>query len=160
MKPNLIEQTEAHNLLAQIYAQTARHQEALDHFAAAVVADSRVTVTVTEGLAEMFEKQEEWKKAIEVYTQGLARCEDASLHNGLAYCLGKIGRLKDAEYHCRQATELSPYIATYANDLGYALQEQGEFEQARIQFDRALHLDPDYELARNNLSRCSKQAQK
>jgi len=158
LKPNLEERVEAFNLLAQLYAQTARHRDALEYFASALAAGPGAAAPLTEGLAEMFEKQEEWEQAIGVYMQGLTRCEDARLHNGLGYCLDKASRLREAEHHHRRAMELAPDVTAYANDLGYVLLEQGELQQARVHFERALHLDPAYELARNNLSLCSKQA--
>ncbi|MBI2958463.1 MAG: tetratricopeptide repeat protein [Chloroflexi bacterium] len=158
LKPTLKERIEALNLLAQVCAQTVRHQEALEHFAAALAVGPGIAVPLTEGLAGMFEKQEEWEKAVEVYTRALACCEDASLHNGLGYCLAQAGRLREAEYHERRATELDPNAAVYVNDLGYVLLGQGEFQQARILFERALGLDPSYELARENLHVCSKRA--
>jgi Flp pilus assembly protein TadD len=115
-------------------------------------------VPLTRGFAEMFDKQEEWEQTIGVYMQGLIRCEDARLRNGLGYCLDKACRLRQAEHHHGRAVELAPDVAAYANDVGYVLLEQGELQQARVNFERALHLDPAYELARNNLSLCSKQA--
>lgn len=158
LEPNLEERVEAHNLLAQLCAQTARHREAMEHFSAALMAHPAGAVPLTEGLAEMFEKQEEWEGAMEVYALGLAHAEDARLHNGLGYCLGKVGRLREAEYHSRRATELAPDTAAYVNDLGYTLLEQGEFQQARVLFEHALRLDPCFELARENLRLCSEAA--
>ncbi len=160
LKPNREERIEACNLLAQLYAQTARHQKAFKYFTAALSAGPDVAVTLTESLAEMFENQDQWDQAIQVYTQGLACGEDASLHDGLAYCFGKTDRLKEAEYHARRAVELAPGNAIYANDLGYNLLEQGEIQQAQTLFERAVDLDPDYQLARNNLKLCSEQISK
>ncbi|MBI4595789.1 MAG: tetratricopeptide repeat protein [Candidatus Tectomicrobia bacterium] len=156
LKPNQEELVEAYNLLAQIYAQTGRREEAIKSFEIALATAPDVAVSLTTSLAEMFEKQKDWEKAIEVYNLGLAHCRHASLHNGLAYCLGKTGRLSEAENNERQATELAPGDATYANDLGYVLLEQGKLEQAKEYFERALQIDPAYELAQNNLALCSK----
>lgn len=160
LKPNDEELTEAHNLLAQLYAQTARHQKAFKHFTAALTVGPDVAVGLTEGLAELFEKHKLWDEAIKVYTQGLACHEDASLHNGLAYCHAKAGRFEKAEYHGRRAVELAPENATYANDLGFNFLEEGDFHQARVFLERAVELDPAYQLARNNLEYCAKQLSK
>jgi len=154
LEPDLAEWVEALNLLAQLCAQTARHREALDHFAAALGADPSAAATLSECLAGMFEKQEEWELAIEVYTRALAHGENAILHNGVGYCLARANRLKEAEYHYRRATELAADTAAYANDLGYLLMEQGRPEEARALFGRALHLDPSFELAQQNLRIC------
>jgi Flp pilus assembly protein TadD len=158
LEPNLEERVEAHNLLAQLYAQTARHREALEHFSAAVMVDPGVAAPLTEAFAEMFEEQEEWERAMEVYALGLAHAEDAMLHNGLGYCLGKVGRLRESEYHSRRATELAPDTAAYVNDLGYVLMEQRMFQEARVLFEHALRLDPSHDLARGNLRLCYEEA--
>ena len=158
LNPNLSERVEALNLLAQLCAQTERPQEALEHFAKALAADSGIAVLLTEALADIFEKIEEWTWGIEVYNQGLSVHEDASFHNGLGYCLAKSGRLKEAEHHSRRAMELAPDSAIYANDLGYTLLEQGQVQEARALFERALQLDPSYELARENLRICCEAA--
>ena len=158
LAPNIKERVEALNLLAQIYAQTARHEEALERFATALAAAPDMTVQLTEGLAEMLENQREWELAIKIYTQGLASGEHAGLHNGLGYCLAKAGRFKDAEYHTRRATELTPENAAYINDLGFVLMEQGRHCEARALFERALHQDPSFKLAQNNLRMCSEEA--
>ncbi len=155
LHPNSEERAEAHNLLAQLCAQTARHAEAMEHIAAAISAEPGMVAELTEALAEMLEKQDEWESAIHVYALGLAHTEHAILHDGLGYCLGKLGRLKEAEQHGRRATELEPDNATYVNDLGYTLVEQGRFQEAQVLFERALILDPSYDLARGNLRLCT-----
>ncbi|MFW6105009.1 MAG: tetratricopeptide repeat protein [Chloroflexota bacterium] len=158
LDPNFVERVEAHNLLAQLYAQTGRHQEALDNLASALAAAPEEAATLSESLASMFEKEEEWELAIEVYRQGLACAEDAVLHNGIGYSLARANRFEEAEHHSRRAMELEPDNAAYANDLGYLLLEQGQVHEARTLFQRALQLDPSDELARGNLRRCSEAA--
>lgn len=158
LNPDHIERVEALNLLAQLYGQTDRHEEALEYFEVALVADPGMAVPMADALAEMFEKQEEWEWAIKVYAQGLAHVEDASLRDGLGYCLARAGRFKDAEHHIRRATELAPGNAAYINDLGFVLMEQRRHEEARALFKHALHLDPSFKLAQNNLRICSEEA--
>lgn len=158
LDPNLVERVEAHNLLAQIYAQTGRHQEALDNLASALAAAPEEAATLSESLASMFEKEGEWDLAIEVYMQGLACGEDALLHNGVGYCLARSKRLKEAEYYSRRAMELEPDNAAYVNDLGYLLLQQGQVKEAQSLFQHALQLDPSDELARENLRRSSEAA--
>jgi tetratricopeptide (TPR) repeat protein len=93
LKPTREELVEAHNLLAQLYAQTRRFEKALDHFKVALDGAPEQAAVLTTYLAETLEKRKKWESAIEVYNLGLARCQDAGLFQGLAYCLSKIGKL-------------------------------------------------------------------
>jgi tetratricopeptide (TPR) repeat protein len=156
MNPHGKDLTEAHNLLAQLYAQTRRYEKALEHFKSALNNTSDVTAELCLNLTELLEKHKRWEDAIEVYNLGLAQCENASLYQGLSYCLGKMRRLEEAEIHARKAAEMAPDDASCANDLGFVLMQQGKYEQAQDHFERALKIDSAYQLARNNLDLCSR----
>jgi len=151
LKTNCHDLTEAHNLLAQIYSQTGRLEKAKGHFKAALLNSPQDAVKLTINLAELLEKAKKWSDAATIYYMGLALNEDAALHNGLAYCLSKTGNLDAGEYHNRRACALKPGNADYINDLGYALWEEHNLEEAREYFEQALKINPDHELARNNL---------
>jgi tetratricopeptide (TPR) repeat protein len=155
LKTNRKDLTEAHNLMAQLYAQTGRLEKARDHFKEALNNDPGQIVTLTGNLTELLEKQKKWNSAADFYYMGLILIEDAALHQGLSYCLSKMKNLEAAEYHARKACQLKPDNADYVNDLGYTLLEKGNLEEARVYFEQALKINPDHELARNNLTECS-----
>lgn len=58
---------------------------------------------------------------------------------------------KDIETLFRQALEHNPKSPVIHNNLGAALQEQGDLEAARTHFTQALALWPEYATAHNNL---------
>jgi tetratricopeptide (TPR) repeat protein len=155
MNPHWKDLTEAHSLLAQLYAQTRRFEKAIEHFILALNNAPDYVSPLTINLAEILEKHKKWELAIEVYNLGLARCQEAGLYQGLAYCLAKLGKLVEAEIHAQKAVELAPDDASGANDLGYILMKQERFEQAHAWFEQALKIDSAFHLARNNLEMCS-----
>jgi tetratricopeptide (TPR) repeat protein len=156
MNPHGKDLTEAHNLLAQLYAQTGRYEKALEHHKAALNNSPEVAAELTLNLTDMLERHKKWENAIEVYNLGLTKCQDAGLYQGLSYCLGKKRNLEEAEFYALKAAELAPEDASCANDLGFILMQQGKYEQAQTSFERALKIDPAYQLAINNLELCSR----
>ncbi len=58
---------------------------------------------------------------------------------------------KPAETEFRRAVELSPNDADANNNLGKALQDGGQLENAALSYRRALELKPDFAEAHNNL---------
>jgi len=156
LNPNGEEATEAHNLLAQYYAQTRHLQKALKHFKAVLIMAPEQTIVAVTGLIDILEKQNKWKTATKFYNLGLTVIEDAGLHQGLAYCLAKLGNLEEAEYHGRRACELAPNDADSANDLGFILMEREKLTQAESYFNLALQMDPNHRLAGNNFKLCSR----
>jgi tetratricopeptide (TPR) repeat protein len=156
MNPHGKNLTEAHNLLAQLYAQTRRYEKALEHFKSALNNTPDVAAELALSLTELLEKHKRWEDAIEVYNLGLSKCQEAGLYQGLSYCLGKKRNLEEAEFYALKAAELAPEDASCANDLGFVLMQRGKYEQAQDHFERALKIDPAYQLARNNLDLCSR----
>jgi tetratricopeptide (TPR) repeat protein len=156
MNPRGKDLTEAHNLLAQLYAQTGRFEKGIEHLEAALNNSPEVAADLTLYLAEILESHKKWENAIEVYNLGLTHCQDAGLYQGLAFCLGKKGNLEKAETYALKAAELAPEDASCSNDLGFILMQQGKYEQDQDHFERALKIDPAYQLARSNLDLCSR----
>ena len=53
------------------------------------------------------------------------------------------GLWKEAIYRWKRATEIDPTYAAAYNDLAIAYEYEGNFDQAREAYERALSLDPD-----------------
>jgi Flp pilus assembly protein TadD len=49
--------------------------------------------------------------------------------------------------------QLAPDDAAIRNDFGAALSALGRLAEARLQFEAALRIKPDFEIARRNLQR-------
>ena len=68
------------------------------------------------------------------------------------YCLGKLGRYRESVEKHRQVVARNPESYKHLNDLGYALLEAGEFEEAEQVLKQSQRLaPPDYTLPANNL---------
>jgi len=61
----------------------------------------------------------------------------------------------DAIEHYRVAVRLRPDDANAEANLGSALAEIGKLAEAKLHFQRALRIDPNHKLARENLEQIS-----
>ena len=69
--------------------------------------------------------------------------DDAHLRTEYGKYLFLAGRYTAAEQQLNQALELDPYLTDARNWLGVALAEQDRYDEARVQYERALE-DPAY----------------
>jgi tetratricopeptide (TPR) repeat protein len=99
-------------------------------------------------------------EAIARFREALRRRPDyAEGHHGLAMSLAAVGDVEDAIRHLRTAIRLRPSGYPEAhNNLGTLLARQGAFGEAATHFREALRLKPDYEKARRNLERVTRDA--
>lgn len=79
---------------------------------------------------------------------------------GLAYCLGKLKRLAESVIVQRRALALDPNNYHLLNDLGWALTESGQFDEAEALLEKAMELaPPGDDLARNNLEEARRRSE-
>jgi len=145
------------NLLAQVCAQTSRHKEAfslLERGIAAMATRPADLVLFGTALAETYEARKDFRRAKAVYGRCLGAVEAAELHNGLGYCLGKLGDLQGAVRHAEAASKLAPERADYLSDWAWSLIELKRPAEALPLLERAVAMDPANELARGNLDHC------
>lgn len=79
--------------------------------------------------------------------------DDPRPFRGWALSLHRVRLLEEAIAIYKKALHLDPANAELHNNLGAALAESGRFEEARIHFEHAVQLRPDYEEAARNLAR-------
>ncbi|MEJ2118480.1 MAG: tetratricopeptide repeat protein [Alphaproteobacteria bacterium] len=77
--------------------------------------------------------------------------KDASAWVGLAASYDRIGRFDLADQAYRHAIRLNGETIEILNNRGYSYMLRGNLIQARVQFKRALRLDPDNAIIWNNL---------
>jgi len=76
---------------------------------------------------------------------------DASAWVGLAASYDRIGRFDLADQAYRYAIRLTGETVEILNNRGYSYMLRGNLTQARVQFNRALRLDPGNAIIQNNL---------
>lgn len=84
------------------------------------------------------------EKAVALYKQVLA-LKNAPLlraHYGLAWALERSGQLDPAAAEYREAGLLAPGDAAVVNSVGVVLLKQKKFQEAIVQFKKAIDLDP------------------
>ncbi|MCB9444306.1 MAG: hypothetical protein H6669_08730 [Ardenticatenaceae bacterium] len=69
-----------------------------------------------------------------------------------AYALNDAGKLEDALTHCQQAINLHPQSAEACNLKGLILDRLGERQAAIAAFQKAVHFDPEFQEAQQNLA--------
>jgi len=72
----------------------------------------------------------------------------------LAITLGSQGRLEEAEQCCRRSMEIDSHSAYPPCTLGVTLMQQGRLDDAAAMFRRSIELNPDFDMAYNNMAFC------
>jgi len=103
-------------------------------------------------LAFILFKEGSNEEALQKYKRSLAADPDDDLtHNAAAAVLRKLGRLDEAQEHYKNAVDIDDtFEETYYN-YGQLLVEKGDNEGARMMFEKALELRPDYAEAKSAL---------
>ncbi len=96
-----------------------------------------------------------YKDALDLYRAAALRFPHVAVfHQGAGCCAGHEGLHEEAIAESSRACELDPDNQRFVNDLGWSLLEAGRLSEARETLTRAVTLDPDDELARENLRFC------
>lgn len=96
-----------------------------------------------------------YKDGLELYRAAALRFPHVAVfHQGVGCCAGHEGLHEEAIEASRRALELEPGNARFVNDLGWSLLESGRLSEAQETLSRAVAMDPDDELARENLRLC------
>lgn len=105
-------------------------------------------------LAFILFKEREYDAALQKYKRSLMLDPDDDLtHNAVAAVLRKMGRLDEAQEHYKSAVDIDDsFEETYYN-YGELLLEKDDREGARMMFEKALELKPDYSEAKAALER-------
>ena len=95
---------------------------------------------------------EKLDEAISVFRRAVEVAPDNSgAHRNLATALFDARDIAGMALHAQQAVTLNAGDPVAHDLLGRALALQGKFDDARVQFDRSLQIDPTYEQAREDL---------
>lgn len=102
-------------------------------------------------LGEILEGTGRTAEAVDTWRRGLERRpDDAEIHARLGLALARAGG-DEAEVHLREALRLSPDFRPELHvALGGWLGEHGRFQEAQVEYERVLEVEPDHPGARNN----------
>src|SRR5262249_22812779 len=133
----------AHNLLGISLVQQARHEEAVDHFTAAVRHSPDVAGVHT-NLGNALSELGRHEDAISPLQKAAGlEPNDPQVRNSLGNALLQLGQAEEAIAHYRIAVTLAPDYALAFRNLASALLELKRFDEALAAVRRSLSLDPD-----------------
>jgi Tfp pilus assembly protein PilF len=76
--------------------------------------------------------------------------DDAKKHVEFGIQVAQRGLWREAIYRWEQAAQIDPSYPAAFNNLAVAYEQSGDFERARKAYERALELDPENQLIRQN----------
>jgi Tfp pilus assembly protein PilF len=76
--------------------------------------------------------------------------EDAKKHVEFGIAVASKGLWREAIYRWEQATKIDPSYSAAYNNLAVAYEHEGRFEKARQSYEKALELDPNNQMIRQN----------
>jgi Flp pilus assembly protein TadD len=75
---------------------------------------------------------------------------DAKKQVEFGISVAQRGLWREAIYRWVRATEIDPAYAAAYNNLAVAYEHEGEFDKARIAYEKAIELDPENALVKQN----------
>jgi Flp pilus assembly protein TadD len=97
-----------------------------------------------------------YKNGLDLYRAAALRFPHiAVFHQGVGCCAGDEGLHEEAIAASRRALDLEPGNPRFVNDLGWSLLEAGRLSEAEETLSRAVTMDADDQLARENLRYCT-----
>ncbi len=97
----------------------------------------------------------EYEDGLYLYRAAAERFSHAAvLWQGVGCCAGHMDQLDEAITASKEALEIEPDNPEFVNDLGWSIFQAGRFEEAREVLRKATDMDPNYNLARENLKIC------
>jgi Tfp pilus assembly protein PilF len=76
--------------------------------------------------------------------------ESAKKHVEFGISVAQRGLWREAIYRWDQASKIDPSYSAAFNNLAVAYEHEGEFDKARKAYERALELDPENQMVRQN----------
>jgi Flp pilus assembly protein TadD len=75
---------------------------------------------------------------------------DAKAQVEFGIAVAQRGLWREAAYRWERATQLDPTYAAAFNNLAIAYEQQGDFDKARNAYEKAVELEPDNQMIRQN----------
>jgi Flp pilus assembly protein TadD len=96
-----------------------------------------------------------WASLVVVSVAAPARADDkprdsAKKHVEFGIAVAQKGLWREAIYRWEQAAKIDPNYSAAYNDLAVAYEHEGQFDKARKAYEKALELEPENQLIRQN----------
>jgi Tfp pilus assembly protein PilF len=96
-----------------------------------------------------------WASLVVVSVAASARADDkpresAKKHVEFGISVAQKGLWREAIYRWEQAAKIDPNYPAAYNDLAVAYEHEGQFDKARKAYEKALELEPENQLIRQN----------
>ena len=143
--------------LSRVLVEQNRHDEAIDRLTRAAEIDPE-SLEVHRLLGRAYQAHGKTDEAVHAFRRAIElNGRDAWSLNYLGRVLLEIERADEALPLLIQAVELRKDVAEFHNNLGVALEHTGHLSAAATAYGSALRIDPDYDLAKQNLARIEPQ---
>jgi len=136
--------------LVRFYVETKQPEKAIQKISAVPETDKKsqhyeMLAAVYAGMGKVPEAEANYKKALEMNPSGNADAALAGLYS-------RTGRLPEALQKLNEVTTKNPSDSGAYATKGMIYETQGKIEEAKTNYRKALELDPNSDIAANNLS--------
>ncbi len=135
---------------------TTRVGQAVRSFEQAVALAGKTTSELSGKFAQELERsRKELEEAMQAYGEDITLGQFIEQEERFMQAMHftRLGKWKEAEKAFRQLIEMGGRLPQYWGNLGVSLIMQTRYEEAEAALKRALDIDPEYTLARNNLEK-------
>jgi Flp pilus assembly protein TadD len=154
-EPYALEAVRARLMIGQVQLRQRKYSPAIDQFRLVLSmtpASDDAHILAFGLMADALFGQEQLEEAARYYRAYLsAKPDDVAARGNLAKALFNKGDVDGAAAEARAILRTSDDAAAH-DLLGRALGSQGKLEEARIEFERALKIDPNFQQAREDLA--------
>lgn len=143
---------EHYNNLGCVYVQKRLYDDAKKQLRIALKLEPSLALA-HHNLGTVYEKEGNYKDAIKEFQIAIGLNPNSLSHYNLACVYGHEGKLREALYHYGEAVALDPSSVKALNNLGHTYLRIGMVDAAKDAWQRVLEIDPDFEMARDNLKK-------
>lgn len=129
----------------------------LFHSLLSLPADTPDLCDVIDHAGDSLIERRDYLDGLELYRAAALRFPQVAVfHQGIGCCAGHQGLHEEAIAASQRAVELEPDSAKFLSDFGWSLLEAGRLTEAEKALSQAVAMDPNDELARENLRFCKR----
>lgn len=146
------EYADAYNNRGLVYLKINKSPKAIDDFEKAIKIDSKF-FEAKFNLAKIYSEIGKTKEADKLYEEITSNyLKSSDFYNFYGQNLVRINQINKSLYSLNKSLQLNPKNIEAITNMGYVYYLQNENEKAKIQFEKALKINPKFPFALNNLA--------